>query len=113
MTDRSSEGSSRDGPLGDETLAKPAVSQAAPARRPTKRSFSIAGHRTSISLEEPFWRALVEAAQGRRQSVASLVAEIDRTRGETNLSSAIRVWLFERVRTAGRPETASRGSQGG
>lgn len=84
--------------MADPPPANRPDAAASASLRPTKRSFSIAGHRTSISLEQPFWLALVEAAAERRQSVAGLVADIDRTRGETNLSSAIRVWLFERER---------------
>ncbi len=61
-----------------------------------KRSLTIAGHRTSISLEPEFWTALTEAAAKRQTSVAALVAEIDKTRGPRNLSSAIRVWLLQR-----------------
>jgi predicted DNA-binding ribbon-helix-helix protein len=68
--------------------------------KPVKRSFSIAGHRTSISLEAPFWDALRDIARSEGKAVAALVAEIDRQRGATNLSSAVRVWLFERYRTA-------------
>ena len=56
-----------------------------------KRSISIAGHRTSISLEAPFWDALKEVAAKRGRSVQALVSEIDRGRGENNLSSAIRI----------------------
>ncbi|MBZ6380058.1 aryl-sulfate sulfotransferase [Pacificimonas flava] len=62
-----------------------------------KRSLTIAGHRTSISLEPVFWDALKDAADERGQSLAGLVAEIDEARA-TSLSSAIRVWLFERAR---------------
>ena len=51
----------------------------------------IAGHRTSISLEEPFWAALREMASERLTSLAGLVAAIDAARGDANLSSAIRV----------------------
>ncbi len=67
--------------------------------RPVKRSFSIKGHRTSISLEAPFWEALKEAAAEDRLSLAALVASIDTGRGEANLSSAVRVWLLARYRT--------------
>lgn len=63
-----------------------------------KRSVTIAGHRTSISLEPPFWEALREAARAEGRSLNSLVSEIDEARS-TNLSSAIRVWLFERARS--------------
>lgn len=60
-----------------------------------KRSLAIAGHRTSISLEEEFWQALRQLAQTRNQSIAALVAEIDAGRGDTNLSSAIRVFVLK------------------
>ncbi len=63
--------------------------------RVVKRSLVIAGHRTSISLEELFWTTLKELAAGRSQSLASLVAEIDAERGQANLSSAIRVFVLE------------------
>jgi predicted DNA-binding ribbon-helix-helix protein len=61
-----------------------------------KRSVTIAGHRTSVSLEPLFWSALRDAAEAEGKSLNALVAEIDEAR-TTNLSSAIRVWLFERV----------------
>jgi predicted DNA-binding ribbon-helix-helix protein len=64
------------------------------AARIAKRSLMISGHRTSVSLEGVFWNALKEAAAARSLSVANLVAEIDAQRGEANLSSAIRVYLF-------------------
>lgn len=60
-----------------------------------KHSLLIAGHRTSISLEDVFWRALRREAARRGLSVAELVVEIDAGRGASNLSSAIRVHLFE------------------
>jgi predicted DNA-binding ribbon-helix-helix protein len=60
-----------------------------------KRSLVVAGHRTSISLEETFWRELKALAKKRSQSVNALVAEVDANRGRANLSSAIRVFLFE------------------
>jgi predicted DNA-binding ribbon-helix-helix protein len=59
-----------------------------------KRSLSIAGHRTSISLEEPFWRLLQAEAQAENLSIPALVERIDRARQGTNLSSAIRVHLL-------------------
>ncbi|MGH6855780.1 MAG: ribbon-helix-helix domain-containing protein [Aestuariivirga sp.] len=61
-----------------------------------KRSLTIAGHRTSLSLEPEFWEALAQAAATRKKSLAGLVAEIDTARGGRNLSSAIRVWLLQR-----------------
>ena len=65
-----------------------------------KRSLVIAGHRTSISLEEAFWRALSGQASARGRSIASLVAEIDAARAGANLSSAIRVYLLEQAQAA-------------
>ena len=66
--------------------------------RVIKHSLVIAGHRTSISLEDAFWSELKSVAAARNMSLASLVTEIDSTRGEANLSSAIRVYLFKRVK---------------
>lgn len=60
-----------------------------------KRSIAIRGHRTSISLEQPFFDALVEIAESRSMSLAQLVAEIDETRPRrSNLSSALRVHVL-------------------
>ena len=59
-----------------------------------KRSLTIAGHRTSLSLEPEFWEALQRESARRNISVAALVSEIDQSRGIRNLSSAIRVWLL-------------------
>jgi predicted DNA-binding ribbon-helix-helix protein len=64
---------------------------------PVKRSVTIAGHRTSLSLEQEFWDALVAAADGRGMSVAGLISEIDAARGSRNLSSAVRVFLFQQA----------------
>ncbi len=58
-----------------------------------KRSVTVAGHRTSVSLEAAFWRALGEIARARGRSINQLIAEIDRTR-TGNLSSAIRVFVL-------------------
>ncbi len=63
-----------------------------------KRSLAIAGHRTSVSLEEPFWDALKEIAATERRPVASLVAEVDSGRGELNLSSALRLRVLAHYR---------------
>ena len=60
-----------------------------------KRSIAIAGHRTSVSLEDAFWRRLAALAAGRERSVSALIAEIDAQRGDANLSSAIRVYILE------------------
>jgi len=67
-----------------------------------KRSVTIAGHRTSISLEPEFWAALEAAAATRGWSVARLIGEIDRTRDQpragASLSSALRVFLLAEAR---------------
>jgi predicted DNA-binding ribbon-helix-helix protein len=65
--------------------------------RPVKRSFSIDGHRTSISLEAEFWQALKAAASEDGMALAALVAAIDKQRGKSGLSSAVRVWLLHRL----------------
>jgi predicted DNA-binding ribbon-helix-helix protein len=65
-----------------------------------KRSIAIAGHRTSVSLEEAFWRELKTLARRRGLSVGALVAAIDAERKSANLSSAIRVFVLEEL--AGR-----------
>jgi len=61
-----------------------------------KGSVSIAGHRTSLSLEPVFWKALRAAAATRGVALNAVITEIDDAR-TTNLSSAVRVWLFERA----------------
>lgn len=66
-----------------------------------KRSLSISGHRTSISLEPEFWEALQAAAKTEEKSLAALVGDIDRNRGKRNLSSAIRVWILKRQAAQG------------
>lgn len=71
--------------------------------RPVKRSLTLRGHRTSVSLEEEFWRAFREIAAARGQSVNGLAAEIDAARGlETGLASAIRVFVLEHYRAEAR-----------
>ena len=62
-----------------------------------KRSVSIAGHRTSISLEAAFWDALKDIAAKRGASVQQLIGAIDAGRGAQNLSSAIRVFVLAEV----------------
>lgn len=70
-----------------------------------KRSFSIAGHRTSIALEPEFWLALEEIALTRSLSLAGLVREIDETREAANLSSAIRLSILAWYRAKSAPLT--------
>ena len=68
---------------------------------PVKRSVTIAGHETSISLEPVFWKALEEAAQEIGIPINALVARIDAERLDSavtpNLTSALRQWLFDRA----------------
>jgi len=63
--------------------------------RVVKRSLVVAGHRTSVSLEDAFWRRLKAIAAGRGLSVNALAASVDAARGEANLSSALRVFVLE------------------
>lgn len=65
-----------------------------------KKSLTIAGHRTSISLEPIFWEVLKDIAKHEKCSVARLVAQVDeaRTPGEGSLSGAIRVFIVGRLR---------------
>jgi predicted DNA-binding ribbon-helix-helix protein len=63
-----------------------------------KRSLSIRGHSTSVSLEEPFWEALREMAAEARQPLAVLVADVDAARGADNLSSALRMRVLAHYR---------------
>ena len=77
--------------------------------RVVKRSLVIAGHRTSISLEDAFWRRLRRIAAERGLSVNALAAAIDAGRGEANLSSAIRVYVLEAEGVERRP--AAEGGQ--
>ena len=66
--------------------------------RPRKRSFTIRGHRTSLSLEEEFWACLTDIAQARGVSMTALVTEIDANRGRIGLSSAIRIFILKDLR---------------
>ncbi len=75
--------------------------------RPEKRSFSVQGHRTSVSLESAFWLALKEAASEDGVTVASLINTIDKSRGEAGLSSAVRVWLLHRLKARATTATDS------
>lgn len=71
---------------------------------PVKHSVTLRGHRTSISLEEPFWVELRRIAAARAQPMNALVAEIDEARSPgTGLASALRVFILEDLRRW-RPE---------
>jgi len=72
-----------------------------------KRSIVIAGHKTSVSLEEAFWRSLKEIARERSATLSEVVAAIDSDRRYGNLSSAIRLFVLDHYRSAakGHPES--------
>jgi predicted DNA-binding ribbon-helix-helix protein len=59
-----------------------------------KRSFSLAGHRTSVALEAEFWAVIDACAARDGQSLAALVAQIDANRGQRPLASALRLYAL-------------------
>jgi predicted DNA-binding ribbon-helix-helix protein len=63
-----------------------------------KRSIVIAGHKTSVSLEDAFWKGLKEIANGRELTLSDMVASIDTDRRHGNLSSAIRLFVLDHYR---------------
>ena len=71
-----------------------------------KRSIVIAGHKTSVSLEDAFWDALKEIAGRRRATLSDLVASIDSSRTQGNLSSAIRLFVLDHFRSSDRDVAA-------
>ena len=64
-----------------------------------KRSIVINGHKTSISLEDAFFGALKEIAQHRRSTLSDMITEVDRTRTDGNLSSALRLFVLDFYRS--------------
>ena len=64
-----------------------------------KRSIKIAGHSTSISLEEPFWIVLKQLADEQKMSLNGLVESVDKAREETNLSSALRLYVLAELQS--------------
>ena len=70
-----------------------------PAAKLRKHSVTIAGHRTSVSLEAEFWDALTDISEARARPVAALIADIDRRSArETSLSSAVRLFILAHFR---------------
>lgn len=63
-----------------------------------KRSIVIGGHKTSVSLEDAFWSGLKEIAHGQHITLSNMVSNIDRARQQANLSSAIRLFVLDRLR---------------
>jgi predicted DNA-binding ribbon-helix-helix protein len=76
-----------------------------------KRSIVIAGHKTSVSLEDAFWEALKEIASRRKITLSDLVASIDSSRTQGNLSSAIRLFVLDHFRSAGGVEKVAAGQR--
>ena len=76
-----------------------------PLEPPVKRSLTIAGHRTSISLEQPFWEALQDIAVQKKLPLAALVAQIDETSRNCGLSSVLRVYVLNHHRDQNQKET--------
>jgi predicted DNA-binding ribbon-helix-helix protein len=75
-----------------------------------KRSIVIAGHKTSVSLEDAFWKGLKEIANGRDLTLSEMAAIIDSGRAQGNLSSAIRLFVLDhyRARIAGGIDAGER-----
>ena len=63
-----------------------------------KRSIVIAGHKTSVSLEDAFWEGVKEIASGRHETLSDMITHIDRGRHQGNLSSAIRLFVLDHYR---------------
>ena len=74
-----------------------------------KRSIVIAGHKTSVSLEDAFWKGLKDIAINRQTTLSDLVASIDSERPHGNLSSAIRLFVLDHYqsRSNGHAESTS------
>lgn len=71
--------------------------------RPVKRSLTLRGHRTSVSLEEEFWQAFREIAAEKSRPINALAAEIDAERGlDLGLASAIRLYVLRHYRDMDR-----------
>lgn len=67
--------------------------------RPVKRSLTLRGHRTSVSLEDDFWRAFQDIAEEKNLAINALAAEIDATRDlEAGLATAIRLFVLNHYR---------------
>jgi predicted DNA-binding ribbon-helix-helix protein len=63
--------------------------------RPVKRSLTLRGHRTSVSLEDIFWDQFRQIAEVKGKTINGLAAEIDEGRGDVGLASALRVYVLE------------------
>jgi predicted DNA-binding ribbon-helix-helix protein len=81
--------------IGVKELAAGIEAMTDSPKRTTKRSITIKGHKTSVSLENQFWDCLREIAVERGVSLQALVAAIDGNRQHRNLSSAIRIFVLQ------------------
>ena len=70
-----------------------------------KRSIVIAGHKTSVSVEEAFWQGLKDIAAERTMTLSDLIGAIDSERQHGNLSSAIRLFVLEHYQANGASRT--------
>ena len=99
--------------------ALPVLREASMKSAVLKRSIVIAGHKTSVSLEDAFWSGLKEISKGQNATLSDMVADIDSQRQFGNLSSAIRLFVLEQARAQlsstanhnGTGLSASRGAQ--
>jgi predicted DNA-binding ribbon-helix-helix protein len=76
-----------------------------------KRSVHVNGHKTSVSLEDAFWSGLKEIADAQATTLSAMVAEIDKKREHSNLSSAIRLFVLDQVRNGRRTSVIEEGRQ--
>ena len=67
-------------------------------KRPAKRSLTLKGHRTSVSLEDEFWNEFCAIAARHGEPINALAAEIDAARGDIGLASAIRLFVLRDVK---------------
>lgn len=73
--------------------------------RPEKHSLSLRGHRTSVSLEKPFWDAFRMIATQKGMAINELAAELDEARGtQSGLATAIRLYVLDYYVTLSEPE---------
>ena len=80
--------------------------------RPRKRSLTLRGHRTSVSLEDEFWDAFRGIAEDQGKPINALAAEIDEARGmESGLASAIRLFVLRQLRKQAADQASSSASQ--
>jgi predicted DNA-binding ribbon-helix-helix protein len=71
-----------------------------------KRSVVIAGHKTSVSLEQPFWDVICEVADAEQTTVSAVLRRVDGARQHANLSSAVRMFALEHVQARVRAQAA-------